>query len=264
MVVEDGSGLEAGTKRQEEQTAMTLDTGVEKERNGKVALLQADRTPVPPGMTDEPQGTGTIVDTIEDLHIGNTSDQEERRVLRSRNDAETPATVNEEAAAKVDERMDELETETIRGPRADSKGVFPTIVRRPLRFPDPKLPRFIDISRHRHNLPVCLEASRMTSKALMQRLAAHHRQSDSRVTFMMALGYAANGRMGDDALAACNMYPDSMLPTGPALFPPDHSERKYYIHPASRGWERVPVEPTVRDKTVVVPCAPDGKLLRFK
>ena len=155
--------------------------------------------------------------------------------------------------------------ETIRGPRPDAKGVWPTIERRPLRFPDPVLSCFIDISRHRHNLPVCPPAQRMTSRALMTCLANQHRQSDSKVTFQMALGYAANGRMGDESLPACNMYPDSLTPSSsPALFSIESSERRYYPHPAGReGWIRVPVDLTIQDKTVVVPCAPDGKLLRF-
>ena len=190
-------------------------------------------------------------------------EQESRRVLRRR-DGETVSATS--PTPPTFEPIDG-DTEVIRGSRPNAQGVYPKIERRALRFPDPThLPQFIDISRHRHNAFQCIPATRMTSLALMNSLAKLHRQSDSNVTFQMALGYAANGRMGDDTTPAYNPCPNSMLaPSSSVLLDLEGSESKYYPHPAGRdGWVRVPVEMKVQDKTIVKPCTPDGKPLRFK
>lgn len=217
---------------------------------------------------DEGDVTGRDgVDGMKDLLIKKDSEerdeQESTRVLRRRDgeaaSADSPTTF-------VSEPVDG-NTEVIRGPRPNAQGVYPKIERRALRFPDPThLPQFIDISRHRHNAFRCIPAIRMTSLALMNSLAKLHRQSDSNVTFQMALGYAANGRMVDDTTPAYNPLPNSMLaPSSSVLLDLEGSESKYYPHPAGRdGWVRVPVEMKVQNKTIIKPCTPDGKPLRFK
>ncbi|KAG7528614.1 hypothetical protein FFLO_06037 [Filobasidium floriforme] len=216
---------------------------------------------------DEGDVTGRDeVNGMKDLLIKKNSEerdeQESTRVLRRRDgeaaSADSPTT-------HVSEPVDG-NTEIIRGPRPNAQGVYPKIERRALRFPDPThLPQFIDISRHRHNAFQCIPATRMISLALMNSLAKLHRQSDSNVTFQMALGYAANGRMGDDTTPAYNPCPNSMLaPSSSVLLDLEGSESKYYPHPAGRdGWVRVPVEMKVQDKTIIKPCTPDGKPLRF-
>jgi hypothetical protein len=207
------------------------------------------------------------VNGMKDLLIKKDSEerdeQESTRVLRRR-DGETVSATS--LTPPTFEPIDE-DTEVIRGPRPNAQGIYPKIERRALRFPDPKhLGQFIDISRHRHNAFQCIPATRMTSLSLMNSLAKLHRQSDSNVTFQMALGYAANGRMGDETTPAYNPYPNSMLaPSSSVLLDLEGSESKYYPHPAGRdGWVRVPVEMKVQDKAIIKPCTPDGKPLRFK
>jgi hypothetical protein len=217
---------------------------------------------------DEGDVTGRDqVDGMKELLIKKDSEerdeQESTRVLRRR-DGETASATS--FTPPTFEPIDE-DTEVIRGSRPNAQGVYPKIERRALRFPDPThLPQFLDISRHRHNAFQCIPATRMTSLSLMNSLAKLHRQSDSNVTFQMALGYAANGRMGDDTTPAYNPCPNSMLaPSSSVLLDLEGSESKYYPHPAGRdGWVRVPVEMKVQDKTIVKPCTPDGKPLRFK
>lgn len=217
---------------------------------------------------DEGDVTGRDeVNGMKDLLIKKDSEerdeQESTRVLRRRDGEAASATSPTPPSFEPIDRN----TEVIRGSRHNAQGVYPKIERRALRFPDPThLPRFIDISRHRHNAFQCIPATRMTSVALMNSLAKLHRQSDSNVTFQMALGYAANGRMGDDTTPAYNPCPNSMLaPSSSVLLDLEGSESKYYPHPAGRdGWVRIPVEMKVQDKTVIKPCTPDGKPLRFK
>jgi hypothetical protein len=217
---------------------------------------------------DEGDVTGRDeVNGMKDLLIKKDSEerdeQESTRVLRRR-DGEAASAGS--PTTPVSEPVDR-NTEVIWGPHPNAQGVYPKIERRALRFPDPThLSRFIDISRHRHNAFQCIPASRMTSLSLMNSLAKLHRQSDSNVTFQMALGYAANGRMGDDTTPAYNPCPNSMLaPSSSVLLDLEGSESKYYPHPAGRdGWVRVPVEMKVQDKTIIKPCTPDGKPLRLK
>jgi hypothetical protein len=56
-----------------------------------------------------------------------------------------------------------------------------------------------------------------------------------------------------------------LAPSSSVLLDLEGSESKYYPHPAGRdGWVRVPVEMKVQNKTIIKPCTPDGKPLRFK